>query len=293
MTPELRAAYLDRLGVDAEPPSLDALQRLHRRHVQRVPYETMWLHAGEGWGIDPIDSVRRIAVGGRGGYCYHLNGAFSELLVSLGYEVTRHVGGVHGPDGPSAEAAGNHHVLTVDGLSTDDHPSGTWYVDVGLGDALHGPLPLVAGEYVQPPFSLVLEELGGEGAAEGEVAGDWHLVHDPSGGFVGMSWTVGRAEMAAFTATHAWLSTAADSPFRQVAMAERRDATGVDVVRGLVLVRIGDGASTSEPLTRDEWFDALGDLFDLRFDGTPPEVVDRLWATVRSAHEAWEAAGRP
>ena len=27
------------------PPSFDALQRLHRRQVERVPYETMWIHA--------------------------------------------------------------------------------------------------------------------------------------------------------------------------------------------------------------------------------------------------------
>lgn len=84
---ELRDAYLRRLGLDAEPPSVDALQRLHRRQVERIPYETMWIQAGEAWGIDPVDSVARIALQGRGGYCYHLNGAFCELLQSLGYAV--------------------------------------------------------------------------------------------------------------------------------------------------------------------------------------------------------------
>lgn len=33
-------AYLDRLGLDAEPPSLQALTRLHRAHVERIAYET-------------------------------------------------------------------------------------------------------------------------------------------------------------------------------------------------------------------------------------------------------------
>ena len=41
MDTELRAAYLRRLGLDAEPPSVDALQRLHQRHVERIAYETM------------------------------------------------------------------------------------------------------------------------------------------------------------------------------------------------------------------------------------------------------------
>ena len=33
-------------------------QRLHRAQVERVPYETMWIHAGERWGIDPRESMR-------------------------------------------------------------------------------------------------------------------------------------------------------------------------------------------------------------------------------------------
>ena len=141
---ELQAAYLGRLGLEPEPPSVDALQRLHRRQVERVPYETMWIHAGEGWGIEPVDSVARVALDRRGGYCFHLNGAFAELLTSLGYAVTRHVGGVHGPDGPDAAELTNHLVLTVSDLPTDENPSGAWYVDAGLGDALYEAVPLLS-----------------------------------------------------------------------------------------------------------------------------------------------------
>ena len=285
--PDVRSSYLRRLGLEAEPPGVEALQRLHRRHAERIPYETMWLHAGEAWGIDPVDSAARIALRGRGGYCYHLNGAFAELLRSLGYAVHRHVGGVHGASGPDASAAGNHLVLTVSGLPSDENVGGVWYVDLGLGDALHEALPLAAGSYIQAPFHLSLEETDiGVGA--------WHLSHDPAGGFVGMSWTTAEAEMPAFAAKHQWLSTSPESPFLQVAIAERRDATGVDVIRGLVLSRIGDGAASSEPLyEKREWFDALAEVFDLRFDGTAPEILDRLWDTVLTAHHVWDAAGRP
>jgi N-hydroxyarylamine O-acetyltransferase len=284
---ELRTAYLDRLGLDAEPPSVEALQRLHRRQVERIPYETLWMHAGEAWGIDPVESAERIARQGRGGYCYHLNGAFSELLRSLGYAVTRHAGGVHGPGGPDAEAAGNHLVLTVSGLPSEENPSGHWYVDAGLGDALHEALPLAAGDYEQAPFRFVLDETNGG-------IGDWHFVHDPRGGFVGMGWTTAEAEMVGFAAKHQWLSTSPDSPFLQVAMAEHRDATGVDVIRGLVLSRIGDDVAASEPLTkRSDWFGALADVFDLRFDGSAPEALDHLWKGVVATHGVWDAAGQP
>ncbi|MEQ1785637.1 MAG: arylamine N-acetyltransferase [Acidimicrobiales bacterium] len=285
LEPELLGAYLDRLGLDAEPPSVPALQRLHRRQVERVPYETMWIHAGDAWGIDPQESARRIALDRRGGYCFHLNGALAELLDALGYAVTRHVGGVHGPAGPAEAELTNHLVLTVAGLPTDEHPDGTWYVDAGLGDALYEAVPLAAAVHHQGPFRLELD-------AVPDGVGDWHLAHDPSGGFAGMSWRAAEATLADFAERHAWLSTSPDSGFVRIATAQRRDATGVDVMRGLVLTRIGDGAAPGAPLTeRADWFDALGDLFDLRFEASPPAALDRLWARVLDTHREWEAAG--
>ena len=97
MDGDLRDAYLGRLGLEAEPPSADALRRLHQAHAERVPYETVWIATEDSWDVDPARAAERIARHGRGGYCFHLNGAFSELLAELGYRVTRHVGGVHGP----------------------------------------------------------------------------------------------------------------------------------------------------------------------------------------------------
>jgi Arylamine N-acetyltransferase len=279
---DVRDAYLTRLGVQPEPPSAAGLALLAQRQVERVPYETLWIQGGEHWDIDPAEAARRIATQSRGGYCYHLNGALGLLLASLGYSVHAHVGGVHGPDGPTDAERGNHLVLTVDGLPTDDNPGGVWYVDAGLGDALHSPLPLVAGTYDCPPFGLSLEEV--------TAGSSWHLTHDPSGGFGGMSWTIDTARLTDFETQHRWLSTSPESGFVKVAMAERRDAGGVDVVRGLVRSRIGSGAFVADPMTRrDEWFELLADLFGLRFDDSDPGVCDRLWATVLDGHRRWEA----
>ena len=223
---EVREAYLARLGLEAEPPSVGILQLLARRHVERVPYETLWIHAGEVWDIDPYESATRIAQRGRGGYCFHLNGALGLLLRSLGYAVHGHAGGVHGPAGLTAGEVGNHLVLTVDGLPSEDNPTGIWYVDAGLGDALYDPLPLAVGSYEQAPVRLSIEQF--------ENGSSWHLSHDPTGGFAGMAWTPGPAHRADFEAMHRWLSTSPESGFVQVPMAERRDATGVDVIRGLI-----------------------------------------------------------
>ena len=46
-----------RLRIDAEPPSVDALHRIHRAHVDRIPYETTWIQLGEQWTIDTDAAV--------------------------------------------------------------------------------------------------------------------------------------------------------------------------------------------------------------------------------------------
>jgi len=282
----LSDAYLDRLGLDREPPSPDALFAIHRAHVERVAYETVWLHLGERWSVDVDASLVRIATQRRGGYCFHLNGALSELLRSLGYRVQRHVGGVHGPDGATEAEMSNHLVLTVHDLPTDANPDGAWYVDVGLGDALHEPLPLLPGGYDQGPFHLDLE------ATPGGV-GDWHLVHDPAGSFSGMAWRSGPTGIEAFADRNTWLSTSPDSGFVKFLVVQRRDATGVDILRGLTLTRVGAGATESTIGSEAELYDALGDLFGLDVTYVADDARAALWEKTRATHEAWDAAGRP
>ena len=208
-----RDAYLRRLQLPAEAPSIDALVRLHRAQVEQVPYETTWLHLGEPWSVDPMASVQRIAHGGRGGYCFHVNGAFSMVLTALGYRVTRHVGGVHGPEGLQGDELGNHLVLIVHDLPTDANPDGRWLVDAGLGDGLHEPLPLIPGEYRQGPFTFRLTA---------EADGGWHLDHDELGSFAGVAIT---AEPVAITRFEDVTTSSAPRPSR-ASPARRRSSAG-------------------------------------------------------------------
>jgi N-hydroxyarylamine O-acetyltransferase len=286
MSAAVRDSYLTRLGLDPEPPSADALFALHRAHVERVAYETLWIHLGDRWNVDPGESTLRIATRGRGGYCFHLNGALSELLRALGYNVVRHVGGVHGPDGASAAEMTNHLVLTVHDLPTAANPAGDWYVDAGLGDALHEPLPMIPGVYEQGPFRLELQR------ADGAV-GDWALVHDPAGSFTGMVWRSEAAGLDAFAARNEWLSSSPESGFVKYLVVQRRDAGGVDSLRGLSLRRIGTGAAESTLASPSELIDVLVDQFGLDVAPVPPGARAALWNKLQRAHEEWEAAGRP
>ncbi|GAB1508324.1 arylamine N-acetyltransferase family protein [Actinophytocola sp. KF-1] len=282
----LRDAYLRRLGFDAPPPPTAAtLFAVHRAQVERVPYESVWVWLGERRTIEPLDSVRYVT-SGRGGYCYHQNGAMATLLGWLGFRVHWHVGGVQGHPDAKANVDGNHLALTVSGLPTDDNPGGEWFADAGLGDGPHEPMPLRAGTYTQGPHTY--------GLRPSEVApGGWRFDADPSMSLHGMDFLPGEAAPADLTAEHERLQSAPDSSFVRTLVAFRRDADGVDFLRGLVLKRLDATGETSRELTTaPDWHSCLADLFGLHMSDVDNQRKTLLWNRVTAAHEKWLAGSR-
>jgi len=281
------SAYLRRLGLTvAGAPTADLLRALHAAHVERIAYEALDVQRGLLTSIDPRDSVARIALQHRGGYCYHLNGAFATLLSALGFDVVWHRAGVqnHADPAPPGSILANHLALTVHGLESDDCPSGIWLADVGLGDALHEPIPLREGVYAQGPFRYRLRP--------SEVdPGGWRLDHDPAGSFAGMDFSPDVATLAAFADRHVHLSTSPDSGFVRTCAVYRRDATGVDALIGCVLRRIEGAHRSSREIDRErDWFDLLADAFDLPLTDLGPRERSELFGKVRATHEQWLAA---
>lgn len=280
------AAYLRRLRIsDPGPPSVAGLHALHAAQVERIAYETLDIQLQRPTSIEPHDAAQRILGRHRGGYCYHLNGAFSLLLGALGYDVVWHRAGVQGSlDTPAGAQVANHLALTVHGLATEHCPSGDWLVDAGLGDALHAPLPLHEGSYVQGPLTFGMRPSVAE-------PGGWRFDHDPSGSFAGMDFRAARATTADFAARHAFLSTSPESSFVRTCTVQRRDAGGVDTLTGCVLRR--DGEPARAPLTLEterEWFDVLRDVFDLPLTDLDAAARAALWSRVHESHDAWLTA---
>jgi N-hydroxyarylamine O-acetyltransferase len=273
--------YLRRIGVeDPGPPSVPALVALHRAHVERVPYEVLDVHLGRPSTVDPVESAERV-LAGRGGYCVQLNGAFSTLLTALGYEVRWHRAGVHASRKllpRSAQAPAPHLALTVvlDGT--------TWLVDVGLGDGLHEPVPLMEATHVQGPFRFRLRP--------SEVdAGGWRFDHDPRGAIAGMDVAPDAAGQADFAHWHHYLCTSQESRLVRALSVMRRDASGIDSLTGCVLRRVDAAGRTERELaTPADWFGALGDVFGLTLAEVRDAERSELWAGVHAAHERWLTA---
>ncbi|WP_328620652.1 arylamine N-acetyltransferase family protein [Streptomyces sp. NBC_00354] len=278
MTPGVYDGYLRRLGFPRPPgPTVEALFALQRAHLERIPYENLDIQLGRPPGIDPELSARRFAAG-RGGYCFHLNGAFALLLEALGFDVTRHLAGVLGSsERERRDVSGDHLALTVRVGGEE------YFVDAGLGDGPYEPLPLRAGMHRQGNFTY------GLGPLEGDAPG-WRYVNEASP-CPAVNILSAPAATADFEATHVRLSTAPDSGFVRTLALLRRDAHGVDTLRGRVLSRIDPGKGTSERVldTPGEFWAVVGGLFERQLDDLTPADRATLWDRVCAAHEKWLA----
>jgi arylamine N-acetyltransferase len=261
-------AYLARLGLPRAEPSLGYLFELHRAHVSKVAYTNLQIIRGRPAPIELESSVQEV-LAGRNGYCFHLNGAFSWLLRSLGFHVSLHRGYVVRLG--ETEAALNHLVLVVHDLE------GMWFVDAGLGDALYEPLPLVPDKYRQGPFQYSLEPCARRDG--------WRFEHDPSGSFGAMEFESAGAQISDFEQAHERLSVSPDSSFKRFLVAQVREADRVRILRGCMLTTIDDAGKREEAVDDPwRWREAIAGL------GVADEGLAELWPTEREKHDAWLAS---
>jgi N-hydroxyarylamine O-acetyltransferase len=157
-------AYLARIGA-ARPARADAaaLRELQLRHLLAVPFENLSIHLGEPIVLEPGALRDKLLRRRRGGFCYELNGAFSELLAALGFQVTLLAARVFGDGdlGPPFD----HLALRV-AVAGD----GPWLADVGFGRHSSYPLRLdTAAEQADP---------GGTFRVAGTADGDLDVIRD-------------------------------------------------------------------------------------------------------------------
>jgi len=135
-------AFLDRIGWDGPVvPDAATLRGLHRAHLLHVPFENLDIARGRAISLAPSDLFTKVVEHRRGGFCYELNGLFSEFLGAAGFRVERLAARVLGADGELGPPF-DHMVLRVR-LDED------WLVDVGFGDSFVEPLRLEV-DRVQP-----------------------------------------------------------------------------------------------------------------------------------------------
>jgi N-hydroxyarylamine O-acetyltransferase len=326
LPPTLVAAYLRRLCLECwlseshrpalPPPTLATLRIVTAAHISCVAYENLDIHMGLApSSLEPVDSASRIALGGRGGYCFQLGGAFAALLTTIGFHARMYRATVRNSPPGAAGTVGddeqddddrppmaadsaslaqiNHLVVVVSKLQGE--PAGDQYVaDTGLGDGPCLPLKLREGVHPEPPYtySLTRRPVG------------WRFLHDSGGSFWCFDFDVTEpVSVGAFEAAHRRLSTASESPFVRVCTAQQRHyhseggwgqrgvmgSSGVGargclvVLRGRVLTRSGGASAPAEQRAlsdRHEYEAALSQEFGLRLEGVSKQARERLWLSV-------------
>ncbi|MEU8927122.1 arylamine N-acetyltransferase [Kitasatospora sp. NPDC048545] len=253
LAPEARTAYLERIGVpDPGEPSARELARLQQAHLRAVPFENLSIHLGEPVVLDPAALVAKLVDRRRGGFCYELNGAFAELLRSLGYRVSLLAGRVF--DGERPGPPFDHLALRVD----LDEP---WLADVGFGRFSRLPLRLdERGPQSDPHGTFTVVPYGAHGELDVRMDGAPQYRLDPR-----------PYPLADFAPTCWWQSTSPDSHFTRSTtcsvLTEDGGRTTLSVTR---LIRTApDGTRSERQLTAAETLTAYREHFGIALDRLP------------------------
>jgi N-hydroxyarylamine O-acetyltransferase len=247
----MRDRYLHRLQVAWEGRAdYEALKRLHRRHLEEVPFENLSVHLGEPIVLDEVELVAKIVVRHRGGFCYELNGAFAWLLRSLGYQVEYLEAGVFHDNRPGPHF--DHMVLRV---RLDEPQPQPWLVDVGFGDNHVEPLPFHVGTDKTDPngnFRLVAAPADSEGAVDlwrdGEA--QYHLDLFPH-------------PLSAFEERCRFHQSSPESHFTRNTICSRATPHGRVTLRARTLIVTEDGSRTERDLDDAELQACYRDTFGI------------------------------
>ncbi len=208
-------AYLDRIGFEGAPRAdLDTLKRLHRRHLNAIPYENLDAVLGRTLDFDIDRIFDKLVTGRRGGWCYEMNGLMAWALETIGFRLTRMAGAVHRMHLGDA-VIGNHLVLLV-------HLDLDYIADVGFGDGLYEPTALREGPISQYQFNSRLGL---------ETDGYWRYYNHQNGSAPSFDFRAEAGDPAVLARMCDYLQTSDRSPFTQNVVLQRRWDDRVEAIR--------------------------------------------------------------
>ena len=263
------AAYLRHIGLPAQraTPTVAALRRLHRAHVDAIPFNSVSTALGRVPALDLPTLERRMVAERRGGYCLEHVTLFAAVLDALGFGAEVRLCLVGEPE----EARPPTH-LTVLARPVDDERR--WMADVGFGVGVLGPVPVPLSPGTGEPVRhggwahradltadgrIVLLERGAEG---------WQALH---------AMVDEEPDDAEVAESNRWVALQPRSPFagRLIAMRTTEDRRERLVGRR-VIISTADGRELVEELTASEALDALERRFGVATDGEDRAALERL-----------------
>ena len=259
-------AYLRRIGLKGPlPPTVETLQSVHRAQACAVPYEGLDIQLGVPLDLNPERIFDKLVTRGRGGWCYETNGLLAWALAKLGFDVRRCTAGVYRREKGDA-ALGNHLTLIVT-LEQE------WLCDLGLGDALRGPVPLVEGIHKDGNLEFRLERL---------PDGFWRFHNHAYGAPTSFDFRNAPADEALFHRQNVFLQTDPQSYFVLNAEAIRMGPDHSLTLLGRVL-RLATGHGMQKTLLNAP--EELAEVLATQFGITGVDVPT-IWLRIMARHAA-------
>ena len=144
--------YLERIGYVGEvKPTLECLTAIHRGHAFAIPYENLDVQLGRPLDFDMDRIFEKLVMLPRGGWCYETHMLLEWALREIGFDVMQVSAGIHREE-RGDEIIGDHTAILV-------RLGETYLADLGLGDGIRDPIPLIEGTYNQGTLSFQLELL--------------------------------------------------------------------------------------------------------------------------------------
>lgn len=167
-------AYFERIGFSGEVTADRAtLEKLVAAHTGSIPFENLNPFLGLPVPLSLDALTNKLIRQQRGGYCYEQNGLFSQVLETIGFEVTPLAARVVWMQSEDAITPRTHKLLLV------HLPEGPSLADVGFGGAVcTGVLDLVPeAPQVTPHERFRLINAGGRWRQQIEIAGEWRTTY--------------------------------------------------------------------------------------------------------------------
>lgn len=245
----MRDQYLELLGVERRAPSLEFLSELQASHLIHVPFENLDVFHRRGVSTDVEVSVEKV-IGGRGGWCFELNGAFGWLLREIGFETDYVSCRVLGDDGWGPPLDHCALLVHLDGQRV--------FVDVGFGDCCIVPVPLESGSFDGVPRSVQCKV-----SDEGFVITERQL----DGSWVDQLWgSLEPLALSAFQKRSEFLQTEPGLGWTKKPFATRatdKRGSRITLRPGILRRREGRGEFVDSPVEADEWSTVLDAHFGL------------------------------
>ncbi|WP_431784827.1 arylamine N-acetyltransferase family protein [Streptomyces chumphonensis] len=246
-------AYLNRIGYtgDTPRPDLATLRKLHRAHVEQVPFENLEIMLGRPVLLDLESLQDKMITRRRGGYCHEQNSLFAAVLERIGYTLTGRAGRV--VQGEPGKILPPTHMLLIVEIDGE-----RWLADVGFGS--EGPrLPIRLRENEEVRHGEWSYALGRD------ADGVWMLRGLRPEGWVDLySFTEDPAFPPDYFVYNYYVSTHSRSPFTRrpvVQVSAMKDRTALLGSR-LAVIR-PDGTTDEREVSGSELGSVLDEVFGL------------------------------